>query len=385
MEKLDEIARSTNSGGLQTCPATNERYDAVRRYVNSIPDPKDLPIPFEQDTVISPPNIHLSNANMRQDDRLLNSCRTIGAVVARLPSTMQNEWFALAAKSSKSKRDPTFDELAKFISDKADAAAAQQVYAVGRRFMRPQPNTVRPQPIHKSPLYKAAILTTQIGNDRSGQVRLPVKCAQGGSFHYLDQCPEFIEMPVANRIACVDRLRVCYLCLKPYNQAKVCRSRYACGFQFCVGIHHSLLHRPSSSKTENEPEPPEISSEGVHHSIADVLKSNISLAVVRARIRGPEGDVVVDAFLDNGPSTTLIHSSLLPKLGLNGTPASLIIKTITGGQAEDLNLQLERMFNFEFLEATCTNRAMSLNDRVTYDRTLTPLEIVDGQYQIPLP
>ncbi|OON14927.1 hypothetical protein X801_09276, partial [Opisthorchis viverrini] len=497
MEKLDEIARSMNSGGLETCPcpATNERCDAVRRYVNSIPDPKDLPIPVEQDTVINPPNIHLSNANTRQDDRLLetaqlvqtcmglparqlpkfdgnpadyhsfmrsfmstiarrtrdpadrfsylvhhcegeavqairrcgvlepeegyaealrilerrfggphiiattsieqltegptlkaddhkalvtladdmicsatlkqleypndlNSCRTIGAVVARLPSTMQNEWFALAAKSFKSKRDPTFDGLAKFISDKADAAAAQQVYAVGRRFMRPQPNTVRPQPTNKSPLYKAAILTTQIGNDRSGQVRLPVKCAQCGSSHYLDQCPEFIEMSVVSRIACVDRLRVCYLCLKPYHQAKVCRSRHACGFQLCVGKHHPLLHRPSSSKTENEPEPPGIAS---------------------------EGDVVANAFLDNGASTTLIHSSLLPKLGLKGTPASLIIKTITGDQTEDLNLQLERMFNFEFLEAACIKRAMSLNGRVTYDRMLTSLEIVDGYYQIPLP
>ncbi|OON19881.1 hypothetical protein X801_04247, partial [Opisthorchis viverrini] len=350
---------------------------------------------------------------------------------------MQNEWFAHAAKSFKSKRDPTFNELAKFVSDKADAAAAaQQVYAVGRRFIRPQPNTVRPQPTHKSPLYKAAILTSQIGNDRSVQVRLPVKCAQCGSSHYLDQCPEFIEMPVVSRITCVDLLRVCYLCLKPYHQAKVCRSRHACGFQLCVGKRHPLLHRPSSSKTENEPEPPEIASEGVHHSISDVPKSSISLAVVPARIRGPEGDVVVNAFLDNGASTTLIHSSLLPKLGLKGTPASLIIKTITGECAtrsasvsfsiESLDSEelmsvhrawvvdsmpclrslaprpeqsqkwkhlkeipfpelepLERMFNFEFLEAACTKRAISLNDRVTYDRMLTSLEIVDGHYQIP--
>ncbi|OON19948.1 hypothetical protein X801_04175 [Opisthorchis viverrini] len=132
----------------------------------------------------------------------------------------------------------------------------------------------------------------------------------------MDQCPEFIEMPVVSRIACVDRLRVCYLRLKPYHQAKLCRSRHACGFQLCVGKHHSLRHRPSSSKTENEPEPSEIASEGVHHSIADVPKSNILLAVVLDPIRGPERDVVINAFLDNGASTTLIHSSLLPKLGL---------------------------------------------------------------------
>ncbi|OON21999.1 hypothetical protein X801_02098, partial [Opisthorchis viverrini] len=264
----------------------------------------------------------------------------------------------------------------------------------------------------------------------------------------------FIEVPVVSLIACVDRLQVCYLCLKPYHQAKLCRSRHACVFQLCVGKHPALLHRPSSSKTENEPEPPEIESEDVHRSISDVPKSNISLA-----IRGPGGEVVVNVFLDDGASTTLIHNSPLPKLGLKGTPASLIIKTITGecvtrsasvsfsresldseevmsvhrawvvdsmpclrslaprpeqsrkgplgwtflgplysnpnknqseaifyhiSQTEDLNLQLERMFNFEFLEAACTKRAMSLNDRVTYDRMLASLEIVDGHYKIPL-
>ncbi|OON19947.1 Pao retrotransposon peptidase [Opisthorchis viverrini] len=43
------------------------------------------------------------------------------------------------------------------------------------------------------------------------------------------------------------------------------------------------------------------------------------------------------------------------------------------------------MFNFEFLEAARTKRAMSLNDRVTYDRIITSLKIVDGHFQIPLP
>ncbi|TGZ63724.1 hypothetical protein CRM22_006755 [Opisthorchis felineus] len=59
----------------------------------------------------------------------LNSCLTIGAIVARLSSTMQTEWLNLAAKSFKFQRDPTFDELVNCISDKTDATAAQQVCA----------------------------------------------------------------------------------------------------------------------------------------------------------------------------------------------------------------------------------------------------------------
>ncbi|GAA50151.1 protein disulfide-isomerase [Clonorchis sinensis] len=79
MEKLDELARSMNSGVLEAypCPASNKKCDAVKRYVNSTPDPKELPIPVEQDTIINPPNIHLCNANARQDDRLLETARLV--------------------------------------------------------------------------------------------------------------------------------------------------------------------------------------------------------------------------------------------------------------------------------------------------------------------
>ncbi|KAG5452722.1 hypothetical protein CSKR_102153 [Clonorchis sinensis] len=50
MEKLDELARSVNSRVLEAypCPASNEQCGAVKRYVNSIPDPKELSIPVEQ-------------------------------------------------------------------------------------------------------------------------------------------------------------------------------------------------------------------------------------------------------------------------------------------------------------------------------------------------
>ncbi|TGZ64716.1 hypothetical protein CRM22_006235 [Opisthorchis felineus] len=65
MENLDEIVRSTTSGVLETsqCFASNEQFDDIKRYVNSIPDPKESPIPVDQDTVVDPPNIHLCNAN----------------------------------------------------------------------------------------------------------------------------------------------------------------------------------------------------------------------------------------------------------------------------------------------------------------------------------
>ncbi|OON17899.1 hypothetical protein X801_06255, partial [Opisthorchis viverrini] len=55
-----------------------------------------------------------------------SSCRTIGAIVARLPGTTHPEWFNLAAKSVKSRGIPEFDELTNFKCDKADTAALLQ-------------------------------------------------------------------------------------------------------------------------------------------------------------------------------------------------------------------------------------------------------------------
>ncbi|KAG5451042.1 hypothetical protein CSKR_105609 [Clonorchis sinensis] len=63
---------------------------------------------------------------------------------------------------------------------------------------------------------------------------------------------------------------------------------------------------------------------GVHYLKVYFSKSNISLAAVPVLIRKP------DASLDNGARTTLINSSLLPKLGVKNTNVSLMIETITG-------------------------------------------------------
>ncbi|OON14573.1 zinc knuckle [Opisthorchis viverrini] len=150
-----------------------------------------------------------------------------------------------------------------------------------------------------------------------------MKCAQCGSSNYLDQCPEFVKMPAAIRIDCVERLRVCYLCLKPNHQAKRCRSRHACAFQLCG--------KASSTFAPTE----FFHDEKRTRTIWDCIRSSAS-----------------PGFED-------------PKETPFGTA-------------------LQRMFNFEFIEAVCTKRTMSLKSRVTYDRMLTSLKIV-GPYQIPLP
>ncbi|OON23376.1 hypothetical protein X801_00710 [Opisthorchis viverrini] len=121
----------------------------------------------------------------------------------------------LTAIPFKFKRDRTFDELGNFISDKADAGAAQRVYAVGGKYMRPKQNHVGPQPTHKS-LYSGY----RDDADRRGQIRLT---------------PSMLFMFTWN------------------HPAKTCHFRHTCNFRLLVEKHRRFLQRPSYFITGNEP------------------------------------------------------------------------------------------------------------------------------------
>ena len=63
----------------------------------------------------------------------LNACRTLSAIVQRLPYQLQQKWFEKAASILKLRREPTFDELNEFISDRGDAAVAGLIYTSRQR------------------------------------------------------------------------------------------------------------------------------------------------------------------------------------------------------------------------------------------------------------
>jgi hypothetical protein len=58
----------------------------------------------------------------------LNATRTLRAIVQRLPGNLQTRWCDIASGILKKRREPTFDELADFVSDRADAATTRRVY-----------------------------------------------------------------------------------------------------------------------------------------------------------------------------------------------------------------------------------------------------------------
>ena len=73
----------------------------------------------------------------------LNACRTLSAIVQRLPYQLQQKWFEKAASILKLRREPTFDELTEFISDRGDAAVAGLIYTSRPRNLPCERNEIK--------------------------------------------------------------------------------------------------------------------------------------------------------------------------------------------------------------------------------------------------
>ena len=77
--------------------------------------------------------------------------------------------------------------------------------------------------------------------------------------HYLDECSQFQQMTVADRMKVCDKEKLCRLCLKRNHIAKNCRSRQnkSCMETGCNKMHHSLLHRGENVTEFNSVTPAE--------------------------------------------------------------------------------------------------------------------------------
>ena len=70
--------------------------------------------------------------------------------------------------------------------------------------------------------------------------------------HSIWTCEKFKSMKVNERREHVQKLRLCFNCLKPGHMSKVCRSR-TCSVPSCGGRHNRLLHSdlPKKDTTKN--------------------------------------------------------------------------------------------------------------------------------------
>ena len=142
--------------------------------------------------------------------------------------------------------------------------------------------------------------------------------------HPIWTCEKFKSMKVNERREHIQKLPLCFNCLKPGHMSKDCRSRI-CSVPNCGRRHNRLLHS-DLPKTETT------------KSVSDAttaVATNITqggLPVVRIKLTNRDLSLNVIAMCDSGYSISFVDKSVVSKLELQGRKASLSVAGIHGSQ-----------------------------------------------------
>ena len=225
---------------------------------------------------------------------------------------------------------PTFDSLIKF----ADETCKTNELLVP---IRSEPTQRKPKPLlltHKKDPWPTRIL----------QAPLPT-CIVCQQQHPIYKCPVFNEMHYTKRRDLINSSRRCYRCLGAHF-SKNCSSKGTCKVCGRQG-HHSLLHKPSSSRS---PVPTSSTARDVPSPVTPHTSNDVSALSCEAKRTGEHPVVLlgtakaliadavghyhtVRAVLDSGSQTSAITFSLARKLGLSIHRSSFQVVGISSGVA----------------------------------------------------
>ena len=130
-------------------------------------------------------------------------------------------------------------------------------------------------------------------------------------------CPLFFNSSVEKRWEIVKNKRVCFGCLKPGHQRRLCTKASKCGVDSCDKGHHHLLHssKPNNEKPSNDPpETPELH-KAVHcgktQTSTPISERVIALKTVSVPFVDDSGRVVKGlVLLDSGSESTLVRNRI---------------------------------------------------------------------------
>jgi len=173
-----------------------------------------------------------------------------------------------------------------------------------------------------------------------------LKCRKCSGTHYLDQCPEVRQMMVDERLAYVNKERLCRNCFRFGHVASQCQIQQLCRSQGCKIKHNFLLHKreePAMSKKHEEKQNTFVSSQKMSES-GKPSDQWISLRTVPVVLWTQDRMIKVNALLDDGSTTSYINEKVAVELELKGVKKNLIIKVIGGErqriQSEQVSMEL---------------------------------------------
>ncbi|KAJ8975728.1 hypothetical protein NQ317_004192 [Molorchus minor] len=180
--------------------------------------------------------------------------------------------------------------------------------------------------------------------------------------HYIQNCPEFLNLNASERFERIKSLKICLNCLRGGHFSKNCR-RGTC--RKCKSKHHTLLHADiegvtnsvasnSSDSGLSNPGIASIRTEGNTNALsASGLTDHVLLSTAYVNVLDKKGKVVtVRALLDSGAQSNFISRDLCLKLGISTERANL---TVTGlnQSISSIELKCKVLISFAYCYIHC--------------------------------
>ncbi|XP_035787864.1 uncharacterized protein LOC118464534 [Anopheles albimanus] len=237
------------------------------------------------------------NVKALGQDAYLNDPRLVDELVGKLPLANQIKW----AEDKLSAVHPrSLDDLNEWLKPLARTM----------RMVRPRAETVN---LHDES--RAAQTPSQ------KVIPAVPACPACPKNHRVEECGDFRQKSVGERIDMAKRERLCFGCLRvTRHMVRDCRSAKKCGQDGCQRKHHPLLHTPveQAERTEGEASTAVV----FHHS----GPRRTFYQMVPVTLRNGPNEMSALAFLDCGSSLTLIDEEAANRLGLGGYRDPLTMK-----------------------------------------------------------
>ena len=271
-------------------------------------------------------NVTLSHLKYFSD---LNNFENIFKIVQRLPFELKLRWLRMAAKVEQARHEASFADLVTFV--KQEAEVMKTLYA---KLLDRSKKNFSSFSVHSK-------VTEKAGKQRP-EFCLEAKCRLCSANHKLQDCHIFKSKTVAERKLLTRQYRLCDNCFKRGHTAERCFLRTVCTVDGCKFKHHELLY--DSNRGSFEQSTAQDKTQGVintrgtatigtpssnvpSHSVTTDMPM-VFLNIFPVRITCGDNEVVANAFLGQGSSTSLCDSRLLQQIQLQGEKTSFSLTTV---------------------------------------------------------
>lgn len=282
----------------------------------------------------------VSTLESAEDEASLRSPELLRKIVKKLPPNMQFDWTKLIA----GRKNVSIKDFSEWLIPIAEASLKLMDRSVFFAWKTPKESHSKRLNVH----------TEETEDSSDSEVDKCLFCKKTN--HKLTDCKFFGKQSYEKKWKAVKRMRVCFKCLDSRHRADKCDAK-PCGINSCESNHHKLLHKPKDAENEDNEahkekknQKKEDEKEDSKHNCHMSGQNGILFKILPVMLHGKNGSIETFAFIDEGSSVSVIASSLVSELGIDGPIRPLSLKWTDGSiqteqHSKSLTLQISGIRN----------------------------------------